>query len=151
MFKKSLYAFLFTVVLPSAGLIVSVPLASAQAEAASATVSVEQVRAQWATMRKAYLDGVAPYAGQPQFAALLKEYKAALDETGASLEAYIALKQAGAATPPAALTPAVDKLIANLTRLKTLQGRASGNLITVLGSALKQQQQITQNAIKNMR
>jgi hypothetical protein len=67
------------------------------------------------------------------------------------LEAYIALRQAQPATAPALLTPAVDKLIGNLTRLKAMQAKASGNLISVLGNALKQQQLITQNAIKNMR
>ena len=49
------------------------------------------------------------------------------------------------------MTPAVDRLVKNLTQLKLLQGKAKGKLITIIGGALKQQQQITQNAIKNMR
>ncbi len=115
----------------------------------SGPVSVDQVRAQWAAMRKAYLDSSAAYATQPEHSTLLKEYNTLLDETGKSLEGYIALRLARSA--PATLTPAVDKLIGNLTRLKAMQAKASGNLITVLGNALKQQQMITQNAIKNMR
>lgn len=122
-----------------------------KSEAKSGAVNVDQVRSQWAGMRKTYQDSIAPYAGQPEHAALLKEYNATLDDTGKALEEYIALKQSTPAAPPATLTPAVDKLINNLTRLKSLQGKASGKLITVLGDALKQQQQITQNAIKNMR
>lgn len=119
--------------------------------AAKATVSADQIRAQWATMKQAYLDSVAHYAGQPQFAGLIQEYSAALDETGQSLEAFIALKQTTPPVPATAMTPAVDRLVKNLTQLKLLQGKAKGKLITIIGGALKQQQQITQNAIKNMR
>ncbi len=151
MLKKTLYPILLAMFMQTAGMAVTAPFAFAQAEAATPVVSIDQVRAQWAGMRKTYLDSIAPYAGQPQYAALLKDYSAGLDETGAALEAFIALKQANPPAAPAVLTPAVDRLINDLTRLKTLQGKASGNLITVLGSALKQQQQITQNAIKNMR
>lgn len=117
------------------------------ASATATTLNAEQVRAQWEGAKKAYQDAIAPYAGQAQHTALVQEYTAALDETGKSLEAYIKAKQGN----PAALTPAVDQLTKNLTQLKSLQAKAKGNLITILGGALKQQQQVTQNAIKNMR
>jgi hypothetical protein len=122
-------------------------LALNTAHASATAINADQVRAQWEGARKAYLEAIAPYNGQAQHAALLQEYTAALDETGKSLEAYIKAKQSN----PAGLTPAVDQLTKNLTQLKTLQAKAKGNLITVLGGALKQQQQVTQNAIKNMR
>lgn len=155
MTKKTISSLLVAVaVLGSAGLLMtpsSPAFAAKKSEAKSGAVNIDQVRAQWADMRKTYQDSIAPYAGQPEHAALLKEYNAALDDTGKALEEYIALKQTAPTAPPATLTPAVDKLVNNLTRLKGLQGKASGKLITVLGDALKQQQQITQNAIKNMR
>jgi hypothetical protein len=126
-------------------------LLAGEADAAAKPQTVEQIRSQWAAMKKTYLDSVAPLAGQPEHAALVQEYNVALDDTGKSLEAFIALKQAN---PPAAatqMTPAVDRLVKDLARMKALQGKAKGKLITIIGGALKQQQQITQNAIKNMR
>jgi hypothetical protein len=139
-----------------AALVLGAPLAPALATDAEATVvatpfSAEQVRAQWAAARKAYLDSIAPYAADPRYVVLIKDYTLALDDTGKSLEAYIKLKLTTPPVAPVVMTPAVDLLVKNLTRLKTLQAQAQGNLITVLGGALKQQQQITQNAIKNMR
>jgi hypothetical protein len=115
------------------------------------TVSATQVREQWAKAKKSYQDSIAPYAGQAQHAALIKDYNSALDDTGKSLETFIKLKLSSPPSPASEMTPAVDQLAKNLGRLKTLQGKASGDVLTVLGGALKQQQQITQNALKNMR
>jgi hypothetical protein len=142
---------LFAAALTCATVLPGTALATETAAAAVTAVSVDQVRGQWASAKKAYLDSIATYAGQAQYAGLLQEYTAALEETGKALEAYIALKQTNPPVAPAVMTPAVDRLTKGLTQLKTLQGKATGNLITILGGALKQQQQITQNAIKNMR
>lgn len=144
-------AFFLSATLMLGAVLLAAPAAQAEAAATTAGVSAAQVRAQWASARQAYLDGIAPYVKQAQHSALLQEYTAALDDTGKSLEAFIALKLAKPAVAPSVMTPAVDQLTNHLMRLKTLQGKAKGNLISVLGGALKQQQQITQNAIKNMR
>ncbi len=151
MLIKTTRASLFAIALSLATTFIPGMAVGVEASAAATTVSADQIRSQWATMKKSYLDSVASLAGQPQHSAVIQEYNVALEDTGKSLEAFIALKQT---TPPVAttvMTPAVDQLVKNLSRLKALQGKAKGNLVTIIGGALKQQQQITQNAIKNMR
>lgn len=121
---------------------------------AAATTPAEtatRVRLHWAKAKQDYLAAVQPYAAQPANAALLKQYTAALDKTGLTLEKYLALKLATPATPPAKLTPVVDQLIKDLTALRTLRAKAKGPLANALGAALTQHNQVAQAALKNMR
>ena len=126
-------------------------LALALGAQAAGALTAEEVNNQWAAAKKAYLEQTAPFANQPQFADLIKKYNAEVEATGKSLNDYIKLKQANPPATPTALTPVMDQLYKNLKQLKTLQSQATGSLTTVLGNALKQQQLITQNALKNMR
>ncbi len=114
--------------------------------ATSADVAT-QVRGQWAKARVDYLAAVKPYAANP----LVPQYTKALDKAGQSLEKFIQLKSSSPAAAPTTLTPAVDQLSKDLTALRLLKGKASGNLATVLGRALAQQNQVSQYALKNMR
>ncbi|GEM_PF-3415879 len=126
-------------------------MAMGTAQASAAPVGPEQIRTQWATAKKAYQDKIAPFASLPEHAEVVKKYTAALEAAEKSLDAYIKLKQATPPAPPAQLTPVMDQLYKNLRDLKTLQGQAKGGLTTVLGNALREQQMITQTALKNMR
>jgi hypothetical protein len=150
MFKHTLRSCLLSAALIFGTLLIP-GLSRANEANAPAALGIEQIRAQWAAMKKTYQESVAPLAGQAKHAGLIKEYNTALDDAGKSLEAFIAIKQAYPPNAAEVMTPAVDKLVKDLGRLKSLQGKAKGNLVTILGGALKQQQQITQNAIKNMR
>lgn len=105
----------------------------------------DQVRSQWAAAQKGYQEAIKPYAGTP----LAVQYTDTLSKTGVLLEKYISLKLAAA--PAAEITPVVDQLIKNLGLLRVLQGKATGNMLTVLGTALSQHSLATQNALKNMR
>jgi hypothetical protein len=124
---------------------------SLAALAATPAETATQVRNQWAEARKTYLAAIQPYADKPEHAKLVQQYTEALDMCGQSLEQYLALKLASPPTPTAKLTPVVDQLAKNLAALRSLQGKAGGNLATVLGKALSQHNQITQTALKNMR
>jgi hypothetical protein len=104
-----------------------------------------QVRSQWATAQKGYQEAIKPYAGT----ALAVQYTDTLTKTGTLLEQYITLKLAAA--PATQITPVVDQLVKNLGLLRTLQGKATGDMLTVLGTALTQHNLATQNALKNMR
>ncbi len=145
---STLYLSLFLALSPVAPLSV---LTAPTASAATPADTAKQVRDNWAKTRQAYLDSVQPYAGQPAHAALIKQYTEALDKTGAALENYLNLKLATPAAPAAKLTPAVDLLIKSLTALRSLRGKATGPLVNVLGSALGQQNEVAQTALKNMR
>lgn len=109
------------------------------------------VRTQWAESKKKLEAAVAPLAGQPAHADLISKYLKATDKTGELLDQYLKLKLATPPAAPAVLTPVVDQLIKSLTSLKTLKGQAKGPLINVLGSAVAQQQETAQNAMKNIR
>lgn len=124
------------------------PVASIPVLAASGTPAeiASQTRDNWDKARVAYLASVKPYENQ----ALVAQYTLALDKAGASLERYLELKLATPATPPAKLTPAVDRLVKDLTALRKLRGKAKGPLANVLGTALAQHNQIAQTALKNM-
>jgi len=121
--------------------------APVSAWAASSAAVATQVREQWAKARVGYLAAVKPYAADP----LVPQYTKALDKAGQSLEKFIQLKSSAPAPAPATLTPVVDQLTKDLTALRLLKGKASGNLASALGSALVQQNQVTQYALKNMR
>lgn len=113
--------------------------------AATTAELAAQVRTQWATAQKGYQEAIKPYAGTP----LAVQYTDTLNKTGTLLEQYISLKLAAA--PAAQITPVVDQLIKNLGLLRVLQGKATGDMLTVLGTALTQHNLATQNALKNMR
>ena len=125
--------------------------AAAPAKVATPAETAAQVRSQWAEAKKAYEAAVKPYAGKPEYAATLKQFGETLDATGLALEQYLTLKLAAPPTPATKITPVVDQIAKNLTTLRALQGKAGSGLVTVLGAALGQHNQITQNALKNMR
>lgn len=141
-----------TLVLSLALSVPLMPLAVPSARAATAATPADvaqQARANWAQTRAALLEAVKPY--QAKDAALIGQYTAALDKAGASLENYLALKLASPPTPANKLTPAVDRLIKDLTELRKLRGKAKGSLANVLGDALTKHNEIAQTALKNMR
>lgn len=119
--------------------------------AATPTETATQVRNQWAEAKKAYEAAIKPYANKPEHAALLKQYGDTLDKTNQALERYLELKLASPPTPANKITPVVDQLAGNLATLRRLQRGAKGGLVTVLGTALAQHNQVAQNALKNMR
>lgn len=142
------------ILLAAAPMLAPAQLAASPAAIEAAATPAEtamRVRAHWAKAKEDYLAAVQPYAAQPANATLLKQYTAALDKTGVTLEKYLALKLATPATPPAKLTPVVDQLIKDLTALRTLRGKAKGPLANALGAALTQHNQVAQAALKNMR
>lgn len=120
------------------------------AQAGNAEVA-DQVRQQWTKATQAYTAAVQPYASNPQYAPLVKEFSATLDSTGQALEQYIKLRLASPPPAPALVTPVIDQLIKNMGKLRSLGSKASGKLVTVLGTALNQHSQATQTALKNMR
>jgi len=122
-------------------------VAPLSALAATPAEVAAQVREQWAKVRVSYLASVKPYAADP----LVPQYTIALDKAGKSLENFLQLKLASPAAAPTTLTPVVDQLIKDLTALRLLQGKASGNLATTLGTALAQHNLVCQTALKNMR
>ncbi len=130
--------FSFTALIP-------VSLAATPAEIAAG------VRTKWAESKKNLEAAVKPLAGQPAHAELITKYLQATDKTGELLDQYLKLKLVTPPTAPAVLTPVVDQLIKSLTSLKTLKGQAKGPLINLLGSAVAQQQETAQNALKNIR
>lgn len=140
---KSSFAWLGSVLLTLA--------VSLSAWAATPTEIATQVRDQWTEARKGYLTAIKPYADKPEHAKLLQQYTETLDKCGQSLEQYLTLRLASPPTPATKITPVVDQLAKNLAALRALQGKASGSLATVLGTALSQHNQVTQTALKNMR
>lgn len=124
-------------------------LAPPVAWSATPAETAEQARNQWKKAKETYLEAVRPYQGKPEHAELLKQYGAALDGAGQALEQYLSLKLAAA--PAAKITPAVDQLAKSLGQLRTLRGQAQGDLLTVLGKALGEQNLVAQTALKNMR
>lgn len=137
--------------LTTLALCLTVLLAPFAALAATPAETAAQIRSDWAKAKQAYLASVQPYASQPANATLVAQYTAALDKTGATLEKYIALKLTTPAPPATTVTPVVDQLIKDLAALRTLNGKATGPLVNVLGNALSQHSLTTQTALKNMR
>ncbi len=125
--------------------------AAAKTKIAAPAETADQVRNQWAEAKKVYLAAIKPYADKPEHAALLKQYGETLDLAGQALDQYLALKLASPPAPADKITPVVDQIAKHLVALRSMQGKAGGSLVTVLGAALSQHNQITQNALKNMR
>lgn len=131
----------------------AMPAAVMAADAVATTPAeiAAQTRANWTKAREAYLASVKPYQGVAASATLITQYTAALDKTGVSLEKYLMLKLATPAVTAAEMTPVVDQLYKDLLLLRAVRSKATGGLATALGTALTQQNQITQNALANMR
>lgn len=119
--------------------------------AATPAEIADQVRANWAQARAGYLAAIKPYKGTAEYGPLLTQYTAALNKTGNALDQYLALKLANPPATPEQLTPVVDQMIKNMSALRTLNGKASGPLVNILGTALSQHSLAAQTALKNMR
>lgn len=127
------------------------PIAIAPVHAATPPEIADQVRANWAQARADYLAAIKPYKGTAEYGPLLTQYTAALNKTGNALDQYLALKLANPPATPEQLTPVVDQMIKNMSALRTLNGKASGPLVNILGTALSQHSLAAQTALKNMR
>lgn len=138
--------FSFAVLLAQA---VPVTLIANEAMAATPAEVADQVRTNWAKAKTAYLASVKPYTVVAANVTLINQYTAATDKAGATLEKYLSLKLAGSA--PEEVTPVVDQLSKDLLAMKAIRAKATSGLGTALGTALTQQNLVTQTALANMR
>lgn len=133
-------------------LCLTLSLASAMpALAATPSETAAQVRAKWATASNTYLTSSNPYQSQATYAATVKLYTDAMNKTGATLEQYLNLKLAVPATPADKLTPVIDQLYVNMNAQRAARAKATGPLVTIMGTALTQHNEAVQTALINMR